>query len=206
MAMQSNSLNLTDFGVCLNVCCEGIMTNFSGKVAGSVSDFKTQCVTIFNRFFLMKPEEIISHVRSKVDLKQFIQAWLVSMKAMTSKKATRINSFAILTAIGNLPLDATYDFLAELFEHTFTDIILESESVKAEPPTSYALRQKRLSNFSYRKEEIRKGQLLEGHSLLLLFKETMSKTMAQLKSQGLGFPQVSLQFQEKAQLFLNSTS
>lgn len=182
------------------------MTNFSGKSSGAVSDFKTQCVTIFNRFFLIKTEEVIKHVSSKVDLKLFIQAWLASMKAMTSKKATRINSFAILTAISNLPLEVTYDFLPELFEHTFTDIILENECVKVEQPTSYALRQKRLSSFSYRKEEIRRGQLLEGHSLLSLFKEIMTKTMTELKNKGLGFPQVSPQFQEKAQLFLNSTS
>jgi hypothetical protein len=206
MAMQSETLNLADFGMCLNVCCEGIMTTFASKGAGAVSDFKTQCVTIFNRFFLMKSQEVIQYVGSKVELKRFVESWLQSMKSMTSKKATRINSFAILTAIDVLELEIIYDILPVLLEHTFTDIIIESEVAKVEQPTSYALRQKRLSSFSYRKEELRKGQLLESHSLLKLFKETMSKLMSKLKSKNLSFPQCSSGFQEKAQFFLGSSS
>jgi hypothetical protein len=205
MSMQSDSVDLDKFSKCLITCCEGIMTQLDVRSTGPATDFKTQCVTIFNRFFLMKTEDITSFVTSHVNLSKFIEAWLVSMKSMTSKKATRINSFSILTAVSNFPLEATYPFLPALLEHTFTDMLIESETVKPEAVTSYALRQKRLSSFSYRKEDIRKGQLLENHSLLRLFKETMTKLMNTLKEKGLSFPDVPPAFQEKAQFFLNSS-
>lgn len=204
MALQNQSVQVADFSKCLTTCCEGIMTQFDVKVTGPVSDFKTQCVTIFNRFFLMKTEDVTEFVQSHVDLKLFLRSWLTSMKAMTSKKATRINSFAILTAVTSFPIAITYEFLPELLEHTFTDMLLENETVKPEVHSSYALRQKRLSNYSYRKEDIRKGQLLENRSLIQCFKECMNKLTNILKDHNLAFPQVSPAFQEKAQYFLNS--
>jgi hypothetical protein len=206
MNIQKDSVQITDFEKCLITCCEGIMTQFNIKQTGPVTDYKTQCVTIFNRFFLMKTEELTKFVSSHVNLQLFLRSWLTSMKAMTSKKATRINSFAILTAVTSFPVSTTLEFLPELLEHTFTDMLLESETNKPENSSGYAIRQKRLSSFSYRKEDIRKGQLFEHRSLVQAFKDSMAKLTSLLKESNLAFPQVTPEFQQKAQYFLNSTS
>ena len=202
-SMQFGNVNFVDFEKCIGACCDGIMADLDSKGAGPIVDFKTQAVSIFSRFFLMKPAEMSAYVSSKINIKLFLKAWLKSTSMITSKKSTRINSFAMLTALTHLPIEMTLEDMPRLLEHTFTDIIGEIEVHKTEKPSSMTLQQKRLGHFSHRKEEIRKVQLYEDQSLLKYFKDTMKTIQQNLASKGLNFPNVDAKFQEKAHYLMN---
>lgn len=200
MGMAAGNLDVAAFEDCILLCCQGIT-----KPAGARSnDFITQSTTIFNRFFLMHTQQITAFVSSKVDLGEFVGHWVNGMANITSKKATRINSFAILNAINTFPIPTIYSSLTRAIDQVMCDVVFEIEVQKPEKPSSLSVQQRRLGNFSVRKEEIRKNQLLEDRSLHKYFKETMNKLVEQLKQASLDFPPSDSAFQQKVAFLLNS--
>jgi hypothetical protein len=198
--LGSGNVDLSRFEACVMLCCEGI-----AKPAGTKSsDFATQATTIFNRFFLMDPAQMTAFVSSRVDLASFVARWVGGMAHITSKKATRINSFAILTAINNFPLSVLYTSLVQAIEQVMCDVLFEIEVQKPEKPSGLSVQQRRLGNYSVRKEELRKNQLLEDRSLHKYFKETINKLVEELKKAGHDFPPSDPSFQQKVTFLLNS--
>ena len=204
ISVEHKAVDLSVFENCLTVCCQHILAGNDGVRNGQLSELKTQCATIFSRFYLLQPTPMTEYITSRVDIRQFLGGWLQCMSKISSKKASRINSFAVLACLMNLPIESIYDSMAGLLEQTITDIIFELEGGKNEKPSGMTQRQKRMGHFSVRKEELRKLQLFEDQRLLQVFKAAMKTISEKLASKSLGFPPVSPVFQEKASFLMNS--
>ena len=205
-SVERLAADLIAFEKCLAFCCHNILAGNEGVRNGQLNELKTQCATIFSRFYLMQPNQMTEYITSRVDIRRFLAGWLQCMSTMSSKKASRINSFAVLACLMNLPIESIYDSMAGLLEQTFTDIMFELEGGKNEKASGMSQRQKRMGHYSVRKEELRKLQLFEDQRLLQIFKTAMKTISEKLASKSLGFPSVSSVFQEKATFLMNSQS
>ncbi len=206
ISVESQTTDLGAFEKCLTLCCQNIVAGNEGIRNGKFNELKTQCATIFSRFYLLHPTQMTEYITSRVDIRLFLAGWLQCISTISSKKASRINSFAVFACLTNLPIESIYDSMAGLLEQTFTDIMFELEGGKTEKQSGISQRQMRMGHYSVRKEDLRKLQLFEGQRLLQVFKATMKAISEKLASQCLGFPPVTAVFQEKASFLMNSQS
>ena len=130
LSVDQGNIQFNDFVKCVSICCESVVKGLEGGRAGAFGEFKSQCSTIFSRFYLLRPVEMTEFICSKVDLKNFIRGWLQCMSSISSKKASRVNSFAVFAMLSNIQVELIYEDLGLLLEQTLTDVIFEIEGCK----------------------------------------------------------------------------
>jgi hypothetical protein len=199
MGMAAGNLDVAAFEDCILLCCQGIT-----KPTGARSnDFITQSTTIFNRFFLMHTRRSQPSFPARSTLESSLDTG--STEWPTSPPRKRPESTLLRSSMQSTPsLPTIYTSLTRAIDQVMCDVVFEIEVQKPEKPSSLSVQQRRLGNFSVRKEEIRKNQLLEDRSLHKYFKETMNKLVEQLKQASLDFPPSDSAFQQKVAFLLNS--
>ena len=114
----------------------------------------------------------------------FIVIYLRNMEYLSSKKTRKINAIVCLKLFSILPIEIT----VQHFERFLREIVPEVQfHVNAKKVDAYKHKKEARSNFSYRKEEIRKTQMFKDFDLLGFFKQSVKDLDSRVREKGLSF-------------------
>lgn len=172
LSLENNNLDLAYFEFCLQLACEEIMLVPKSISEQGLMNLRTGVISIVNRFLLIKGEEFLEYVSTKVNVNQFLLRWAENMEYICSKKAQKINALAIFKTINVCDPNLILPIFDKLMIQAVPEVYMAVEMpLKKNNNRTRTL--SREQGFSHRKAELQNLQLYDEVNMLEIFKTSL---------------------------------